>query len=241
MKYPKISHLPAFISIVTILATACAPTPTQTAVPSQIPSLTAMAPVATSTASVRGASASGSGMTYVLVPSKSEASYAVREQLASLSFPSDAIGKTSAISGSVTLKSDGTIDSANSKFVVDVSTLKTDQPMRDGYVARVVLQTNRYPQVVFVPTQVSGLPATLPVSGDVTFKLTGDLTIRDVTQPATWDVSGTVNNGQASGQATTSFTFEDFNLTQPRVPVVLSVTDKITLTVTLELRPAGSP
>jgi polyisoprenoid-binding protein YceI len=157
----------------------------------------------------------------------------VREQLARLDLPGDAIGKTNAVSGSITVNPDGTIDSANSKVVVDVTTLQTDSSMRDNYVRRNILQTDQYPQIVFVPTEVSGLPAALPQSGNVSFKVTGNLTIRDVTKPVTWDVIGSINNGEATGTATTSFTFEDFNLSQPKVPVVLSVVDKITLNVTV--------
>jgi polyisoprenoid-binding protein YceI len=178
-------------------------------------------------------SASGTGLKFVLDPSKSEASYAIREQLARINLPSDAIGKTNAIAGSLTLKPDGSVDSANSKITVDLSTLKSDEGMRDNYVRQNILQTGQYPQAVFVPTQISGLPATLPTSGNVSFKVTGDLTIRNVTKPVTWDVTGSVSNGVATGTATTSFTFEDFSLTQPRVPVVLSVVDKITLNATV--------
>ena len=69
--------------------------------------------------------------------------------------------------------------------------------------------------------------------------MTGDLTVRDVTKPVTWDVTGTIENGQATGTATTSFTFSEFNLTQPRVPVVLSVEDNIKLEVDLTLQPAN--
>jgi polyisoprenoid-binding protein YceI len=170
------------------------------------------------------------------VASGSQASYAVREQLASLSLPSDAIGTTSAVSGSISVNPDGSIDSANSKITVDVSTLHTDSGMRDNYVARNILQSGQYPQAVFVATQVSGLPKTLPQSGRVSFKLTGNLTIRNVTKPVTWDVSGAITNGKAAGTATTSFTFEDFNLSQPHVGMVLSVVDKITLTVTVTLQ-----
>lgn len=178
-------------------------------------------------------------MKYVLVPAKSEASYAVREQLARLNFPSDAIGKTSAVSGTVVVNADGTIDTANSKFVVDATTLKTDQAMRDNYVARNILQSNQYPQIVFVPKQVSGLPSPIPQSGSVTFDLGGDLTIRDVTQPVTWTVNGTLNNGEAAGTALTHFTFEDFSLTPPKLPMLLSVGDIITLTVKVDIQPAG--
>jgi polyisoprenoid-binding protein YceI len=246
------------LTMLAALVAACAPAATPAPVSSVSPApaatdtVAAPAPTAESAAAVTdtpGSSAvptvstnstsGGSGTNYILVPSKNEASYTIREQLARLSFPSDAIGKTNVVTGSITVKADGTIDTAASKFTVDVSTLKSDQGMRDGYVSRAILQTNQYPDVVFVPTQVSGLPATLPQSGDVSFKLVGNLTIRDVTKPVTWDVTGTVNSGDATGLATTTFTFEDFNLPQPRVSVVLSVVDKITLNVSVDLQPAG--
>ena len=191
---------------------------------------------ATATTSSTSSSPSG-GVKYVLVAAKSSVSYAVREQLARLNLPSDAIGTTNGISGQIVLNPDGSFDQANSKFTVDLSSLQTDSSMRDNYVAGNILQTGQYPQAVFVPTQATGLPGTIPQSGNVTFKLVGDLTIRNVTKSVTWDVSGTVNNGEATGTATTNFTFEYFNLHQPSVPVVLSVVDKITLTITLDLKP----
>ena len=52
------------------------------------------------------------------------------------------------------------------------------------------------------------------------------------------DVTGKIDNGAASGTATTSFTFSDFNLSPPQVPVVLSVVDKITLEVNGEIQQA---
>jgi polyisoprenoid-binding protein YceI len=160
----------------------------------------------------------------------------VREQLANISFPTDAIGKTSSVSGSLAIQPDGKILSDQSKFVVDLSSLQSDKSMRDNFVRGNVLQTNQYPQAVFVPTSVSGLPSPLPQSGSVTFQLTGDLTIRNVTKPATWDVKAEVQGNQVTGLATTTFTFEDFNLSQPRVPVVLSVEDHITLELNFTLQ-----
>jgi polyisoprenoid-binding protein YceI len=174
------------------------------------------------------------------VTSGSFAQYRVREQLVGVSFPTDAIGKTTQITGSVTVNPDGSIDSAHSKIVANLSSLVSDRSMRDNFVSRNILNTSLYPNAVFVPTQISGLPSPLPQSGNVTFKLTGDLTVQNVTKPATWDVSGSINSNQASGTATTSFTFEDFNLNQPRVPVVLSIVDHITLEVTITLQRSGS-
>lgn len=223
--------VPVTGSTPTAVATTFVPTSSSTA------SSTAIIPTAVPTSQTAASATSGpgpvtsGGLKYVLVPEKSEAQYAVREQLARLNFPSDAIGKTKSISGSVTLNSDGSIDSANSKITVDLTTLQTDSSMRDGFVSRSVLQTNKYPSAVFIPTQISGLPATIPQAGNIIFKVIGNMTIHGVTKPLTWDVTGSVNNGEATGTATTSFTFEDFGMTQPQVPVVLSVVDKITLTV----------
>ncbi|HVN54523.1 MAG TPA: YceI family protein [Anaerolineaceae bacterium] len=186
-----------------------------------------------------GAGASGA-IVYQIVADQSEARYRVREQLANVDLPSDAIGRTKQISGSIAMNADGTIDSASSKITVDLTSLQSDKGMRDGFVSRNILLTSKYPNAVFVPKQASGLPSPLPASGQVSFKLTGDLTVRDVTKPVTWDVNGAIQGDTAKGTATTSFTFEDFNLQQPRVPVVLSVEDHITLEVDITLQRAAS-
>jgi polyisoprenoid-binding protein YceI len=178
----------------------------------------------------------GSPIVYNLVASQSSADYRVQEQLANLNFPTQAVGKTNAVSGSIAVQPDGTVVSSQSKFVIDVSSLQSDKSMRDRFVSGNILQTSQYPQVVFVPTSISGLSGTLPQSGNTQFQLTGNLTIRDVTKPVTWQVNATVQGNQVTGQATTSFKFEDFNLSQPRVPVVLSVVDNIALEMNFTLQ-----
>src|SRR5438105_3475 len=80
----------------------------------------------------------------------SVAGYRVREQLAFLSAPSDAVGRTSSISGSLTLAGTSpalTVDSAD--FTVDVSTLSSDRPMRDDRIRDTGLQSAMYPRATF--------------------------------------------------------------------------------------------
>jgi hypothetical protein len=60
------------------------------------------------------------------------ARYKVREQLAGISFPSDAVGTTQTVTGSVVVNPDGSIDASRSKLTVDLRTIKSDQQMRDG-------------------------------------------------------------------------------------------------------------
>jgi polyisoprenoid-binding protein YceI len=184
--------------------------------------------------------ASSDGIVYEIIPDQSKANYRVTEQLVNNDLPNDAVGVTSGISGSVIVLADGTIDKTKSKFSVDLSSLQSDKSMRDNFVKRNILDTAQYPNAVFVPTEVKGLPSPIPQSGSVTFQVVGDLTIKGVTKPVIWDVTGAINNGIASGKATTAFKFEDFNLSQPKVPVVLSVVDKITLEIEVAMKPAGS-
>ncbi len=240
----KKSYLLAVFAVAgALLLGACAsPNPTAPTVINISPTLatTAPAPAGASAATQPvpnsgGVGASGA-VTFKVAPG-STANYRVREQLVRLSLPSDAVGKTSAISGQITVQPDGTVDLHNSKFTVDVTNLVSDESRRDGFVSRSILQTAQFPNVVFVPTQISGLSGIPQAGQPVSFQMTGDLTIRDVTKPVTWDVTGTLNTGGvADAQATTSFTFEDFGLSQPQVPVVLSVVDKITLEVSLKLQ-----
>ncbi|NLG95744.1 MAG: YceI family protein [Chloroflexi bacterium] len=200
------------------------PEPTDTPVPiepAEEPSTLADAPAA--------------AMRYVIVPESSAARYRVTEQLANISLPVEAVGVTGDVTGEIVLNADGTIDSTASRFAVALGSLQSDRSQRDNYLRRSVLQTGQYPEATFIPRVVSGLPLPLPESGPVSFQITGDLTIRDVTREVTWEVSGTVDGSRASGQAATAFTFDDFNLTQPRVPIVLSIEDNIRLEVDLTL------
>jgi len=58
-----------------------------------------------------------------------------------------------------------------------------------------------------------------------------------VTKPMTWQVDAKFDGTRVSGTAATAFVFSDFGLTQPRVPVVLSVADTIKLEYTFSLVP----
>jgi len=198
----------------------------------------ATAPASSATAAATaGSSAPESGAIHLnLVADGTQASYRVREQLASRDLPSDAVGVTTAVSGSVVINPDGTIVPDQSKFVVDLTGLTSDISMRDGFVQRNLLHTSQYPNAEFDLTSVSGLASPLPTSGALNFQATGNLTAHGVTKPATWAVTGQIlSSTEMTGTATTSFTFEDYNISQPRVPTVLSVVDKITLELDFHL------
>jgi len=187
-----------------------------------------------SSAAPTAASSQGS-IRYAIVASGSKADYRVREQLARLSFPTDAVGTTTALSGDLVLGADGKIDSGQSKITVDLTSLQSDTSMRDRYIQGNVLDTSDYPMATFVPTAIEGLPTPLLTAGQKTFKIAGNLTVHGVTKPLTFNVTAHANGKDVTGQATTTFTFEDFGVTPPKTMAVLSVNDDIKLEVTLHL------
>jgi polyisoprenoid-binding protein YceI len=166
-----------------------------------------------------------------------EARYRVREQLAGVDFPNDAVGVTRDITGRLTIGADGKVVPAESKLVVNVAALKSDKDRRDGYLRRNTLQSDQYPTVMLVPKAIDGLPATLPTAGPLTFQLVGDLTVRGVTKPTLWQVTAKAENGVYRGSASTRFTFDDFRMTQPKVRIVLRVADTIKLEYDFKLVP----
>jgi polyisoprenoid-binding protein YceI len=173
----------------------------------------------------------------VVAPEGNEVRYRVREQLAGFDLPNDAVGTTSQVTGGIAFDAKGKIVPASSKFVVNVTTLKSDKDRRDGYVRGRILETNQFPTVELAPTALEGLTLPVPTSGTKTFQVVGDLTVHGVTKPTTWQVDAKFDGNRVTGTAATTFLFSDFGLNQPRVPVVLSVADSIKLEYTFALVP----
>ena len=173
-------------------------------------------------------------------PTGNEARFVVNEQLAGVDLPNDAVGVTSAIAGGLTIDGAGKVDSAASRFVVDLTTLKSDRDRRDGFIKRRTIVTDSFPNAEFVITGVSGLSGAVPTSGTMNLVLTGHLTIHGVTKPSRWEVTATATEAGVTGKAVTNFQFADFNMTKPRVAMVLSVKDDIRLEYDFNLV-RGSP
>jgi polyisoprenoid-binding protein YceI len=236
ISYPARTLL-LFSACLALLLAACAPAPTAaptaqpaaTSAPAEQPTASQATEAPAAEATNPAAQSAAGQMVWALAGDGNEARYRVTEQLAQRDFPSDAVGATSSLTGQLALSQDGQVMPDASKFVVDLTTLKSDKNMRDRYLQRNTLQTSTYPDAEFVPTEVKGLPSPLPTSGEVTFQLVGDMTIHGDTQPLTWDVTAQVDGGDLTGTATTSFTFATFGLQIPSVMSVLSIKDNINL------------
>ena len=176
----------------------------------------------------------------VVAPDGNEARYRVREQLVGVDFPNDAVGTTRDITGKIVIGADGKIVRDQSRITVNVASLKSDRDRRDQFLRRNTLGSDSFPTVTLAPTEVRGLPSPVPATGALSFDVVGDLTVRGVTHPTTWHVTATSQNGAYTGTASTKFTFTDFQITQPRIRILLSVADTIKLEYDFKLLPDTS-
>jgi polyisoprenoid-binding protein YceI len=173
------------------------------------------------------------------VASGSKAIYRVREQLARLNFPNDAVGTTESVTGALEIRPDGSF-AESSKLTVDLRTLKTDEDRRDAFVRENTLETKRFPLAEFIPRRQKGLPVPLPSSGTANVQLVGDMILHGVTSETTWDVAATFGADVVTAKATTRFNFAKFKITVPKVFGLLSVDDEIRLELEVRLRRAAA-
>jgi polyisoprenoid-binding protein YceI len=187
-----------------------------------------------------GAAPAAARTRYVVAPSGNEARYRVREQLVGVELPNDAVGVAKEITGSLLVEPNGSVVKDSSKIIVTLTSLKSDKDRRDGYVQRRTLETAKFPTVELVPMTFQGLAAK-PGAAPTAFDLLANLTVHGVTRPTTWKVTARTEGSDIVGLATTAFTFKDFSLDQPSVPVVLSVNDTIKLEYDFRFTPATKP
>jgi polyisoprenoid-binding protein YceI len=184
---------------------------------------------------VQASNSAAAAIRFVLSPTGNAVRYRVRERLVGHDLPNDAIGETKSLSGAIEFDSKGKVIPESSKFVVDASTFVSDKDRRDGFVRGRLLEADAYPSIVLVPTDVRGVSMPLRTSGTLPIEMTGNLTVHGVTRPTVWKGSAKFQEGRVTGSAATAFTFDDIQMEQPRVPVLLSVADTIRLEIDFDV------
>lgn len=256
-------HIPKVLAtlLVLMLVTACGPAPaseppaaeaTAAPEPTEAEAPAETAEDATSPASdadaadTSGASELPTGLrTYAIVPEESSASYIAEEEFFGLALGkygipeglSDTVGTTQAIEGQFQLNWDdlGSPLGENT-FTVDLSTLESNQGLRDEWIRENGPEFGTYPTATFVAESLEGAPDSYTMGEEVNFQLVGQLTIRETTQPATFDVTATLNDDTVTGVATAALTMSDFGITPPDFVNTLTVADDFQVRVEFTAR-----
>jgi len=193
------------------------------------------ASAAAETATETGADA-GAVRRFAIVPEESQASYDVQEQFLEQNLPARAVGTTRAVEGELEFNAQGQPTGRVTRFRVDLRTLTSDRPRRDSAIRTRWLESDTYPYADFVSTGVQDVPAAYTEGEEVSFKLIGDLTIRNVTREVTWDVTGRLQGDIVTGRATTLINMVDFGFDPPSIAGVLTVEDGVTITLDFTAR-----
>lgn len=167
---------------------------------------------------------------FVVVPERSLATIRVREQVAGVSVPGDAILTSRAFSGGLVLLPDGTFANG-SAIAIDLDSLGSDSALRDEWIKINTLETRRFPRAEFTALGMTGVPLPLPASGEWQAQLRGTMRVHGVDRELTWSLRVTRSSGEVRATGSTTFKFDDYGMDVPANRLVLSVVDEVRLEV----------
>ncbi len=153
-------------------------------------------------------------------PTVSFAGFRVNEVLNSIG-DFTAVGRTVDVAGSIEL-SDTALVAATVE--VTMSTLRTDNSLRDGRIYG-ALNTSEFPKAIFTLAEPVELPAGMADGAAFSGSAAGDLTIKGVTNRATFDLQAQLVGDIIVAVGSSDVTFSDYGVTAPTAPIVVSVED----------------
>lgn len=205
------------------LVIACACAAPQTAAPSAAPSSATSSPIVAATLPA-------GAIRFVIAAGRSQATIRVREQVAGISAPGDAVLTTGAFSGSLVLLAGGTF-ATGSVVAVDLDTLKSNEPLRDEWIKFNTLNTRSYPRAEFTLERVSGIPMPIAAQGEWAATLEGIMKIHGAERRLSWPVQVTRAASEVRVRGETSFRFGDYGMAVPSNRLILSVVDDVRLEI----------
>jgi polyisoprenoid-binding protein YceI len=158
------------------------------------------------------------------VAAGSEVGYRVHEQFINQPAPTDAVARTSRVSGSLVIQAGpGSIYVARSiHMVVDLSTLTSQDRyatfqvyQRDFFIRQVYLQTDQYPNAEFRADSIS--VAVDLAHGPATLNVSGNLSVHGVTKTVTAQLQAQVNGQEIEIAGSISVDMRDFNVDPPNI------------------------
>jgi polyisoprenoid-binding protein YceI len=195
---------------------------------SDSPPPAALDPAPTTTAGAAAASTQGDGAAspdgtwQVSGDGASYVGYRVKEQLAFLNSPNDAVGRSKAVTGTMQVAGD-TVEQV--RIEADLTQLASDEDRRDNAIRQRGLESERFPTATLELAEPIQLAAA-PVEGqDVQVEGTGRLTVHGVTRDVDLNLQGrwTGKTIQVVGQLPVKMS--DFQIEPPRFGPVVSIED----------------
>lgn len=152
------------------------------------------------------------------------------------------VGTTNDVAGDIRVDFATPANSEVGEIVINARTLQTDNTNRDRALRTAILNSAQDPFefITFAPTALAGLPEEAVSLGDeLTFQITGDLTVMDTTTAVTFDATVQLREDETlSGTATLTVPYADLGVSIPFLPpIVASVSDEVTLEIVFVAAP----
>ncbi|MCQ3809995.1 MAG: YceI family protein [Acidimicrobiia bacterium] len=146
--------------------------------------------------------------------------FRVDEELASIG-STTAVGRTPVVTGSITI--DGETVTAVT-VEADMSAITTNDSRRDRPVQS-ALNTAGFPTAVFTLTEPIDLGPDPDSGNPISTTAVGELTVKGITQPVQIALEAQLVDDTVVVVGSTEIVFADYDVSVPRVPIVLSAED----------------
>jgi polyisoprenoid-binding protein YceI len=148
--------------------------------------------------------------------------YRVKEQLAFLDSPNEAVGRSSAVTGTMEVAGD-TVEDV--RIEADLTRLTSDETRRDNAIRQRGLESERYPTATLELAEPIKLAST-PAQGDeVRGQGTGRLTVHGVTREVDLDLRGRWSGSTIQVVGQLPVRMSDYQIEAPRFGPVVSIED----------------
>lgn len=194
-----------------------------------VESTTTVAAEATTTSADPGETATAT--TYALTDS-STATFTLEEELRGN--PTTVVGTSTIVLGEILYDPEDPDSLQIGTILVNARDFSTDSSNRNRAIRGPILDADTYEFIEFVPKEISGFDGT-----GAPFTVTGDLTIREVTNPVTFQVAASMDGESVTGTATATIDRTMWGLTIPNAPGIANVSESVTLTLDFVAAPTS--
>ena len=122
---------------------------------------------------------------------------------------------------------------------MDISQLTSDSIRRNNFIKGHFLESTKYPLANYTPTKIENLPSNYVDGKNYSIKVTGNLTVHQVTKPVTFDVSVKLTGDTLTGSATATVKLSDFGVGPISLLGVLQTQDDAKLDLNFIAKPTG--
>jgi polyisoprenoid-binding protein YceI len=142
--------------------------------------------------------------------------YRIKELFGGATIKKDAVGRTPAISGAMTIQG-GVVREA--RVEADLGELESNRVARDTYLADNALETDEFPDASFVLTRPLAAENPFEAGVDTELQAVGDLTLHGVTKTVVVDLDARWDGDRIEVAGTAPIVLADYEIDRPDTPV----------------------